>query len=636
MLRARRCISKRWLGVFTVLLVSLASDSRAYTAKVTTRFGRVHGFLRNSDYGRQRLVAHYFGIPYAEPPVGDLRFRNPKPWCKYFTRAFAAMKVMPVCVQLDDNMNVVGQEDCLYLNINVPVISEKHGESCALLPVLVYVHSGWTRTDYRHLPTDYMMDQDVILVVVQYRLNIFGFFGTGTEASPGNYGLKDIVMALRWIQGNIGSFGGDPNSVTLWGHGEAASLVHMLALTKKTEGLFHRYIIQSATALCPMAVNSRTRTRKIALATARSFDCLPRNDEKNVTTTRTNVTNEEEEEGEQEELDEEHEKAMMHCLREVKDIERFRKVMNYPKQKDWRSNRCCVFAPTIEKESDDAIVTVHPLTIMEHRLFRDIPFIMGVVHDEGLYKSIAILTNVTAKLLNNFETNLHHVLQYSQLISNVTGFTRAIGDFYFGGNVFTGSLDRNITEMIGDALVFWPAYQTLKYQSDRMNSSTYFYLFSYEGTFTSTFDSGIPKHFGVSHGDDLNYLLPILNKKYHDYMLHNTENDVTMINIMTEMWAGFATKGVPEAWKVTPWPDYKKSHRFLRLGAGKLSDIAEESELFPKRMAFWEELTANLTLNPIDFDFPQYIEDDESNSSVPKQRSEMFICLTMLLAICFL
>ncbi|CAD1474389.1 unnamed protein product, partial [Heterotrigona itama] len=121
MLPARKRIFKRWLGVLTVLLVFLASDSRAYTAKVTTKFGRVHGFLRNADYGRQRLVAHYYGIPYAEPPVGDLRFRNPKPWYKHFTTAFAAMDVMPVCVQLDDNMNVVGHEDCLYLNVNVPV-----------------------------------------------------------------------------------------------------------------------------------------------------------------------------------------------------------------------------------------------------------------------------------------------------------------------------------------------------------------------------------------------------------------------------------------------------------------------------------------------------------------------------------
>lgn len=74
---------------------------------------------------------------------------------------------------------------------------------------------------------------------------IAGFFGTGTSASPGNYGLKDVATALRWIRENIGPFGGDPNSVTLWGHGEAASLVHTLALTKKTEGLFHRYVTRS-------------------------------------------------------------------------------------------------------------------------------------------------------------------------------------------------------------------------------------------------------------------------------------------------------------------------------------------------------------------------------------------------------
>ncbi|CAD1478789.1 unnamed protein product, partial [Heterotrigona itama] len=123
--------------------------------------------------------------------------------------------------------------------------------------------------------------------------------------------------------------------------------------------------------------------------------------------------------------------------------------------------------------------------------------------------------------------------------------------------------------------------------------------------------SGFHDFAGVSHADDLNYLLPILNKKYHDHMLHNTEDDVTMINIMSEMWASFATKGAPEAWQVTTWPDYKESHRFLQLGVGKHSDIAEESEFFPERMAFWEELTANLTFSLTDLDFPQsFFKDD--------------------------
>ncbi|KAK1123731.1 hypothetical protein K0M31_008428 [Melipona bicolor] len=625
MLHARRRISKRWLGVFAVLFVSLASESRAYRVNVTTRFGQVQGFANKVVYDRQTLVAHYFGIPYAEPPVGHLRFRNPKPWNKHFTTEFAGMKIMPACVHLDDNMSVVGREDCLYLDIHVPVISEKQEKNSTLLPVLVYVHGEGIRP----LPTDYMMVQKVMLVVVQYRSNIFGFFSTGTKASPGNYGLKDIVMALRWIQENISPFGGDPNSVTLWGHGEAASLVHMLAITRKTEGLFNRYIIHSATALYPMAVNSIVRTRKIALGTAKSFDCLPRN-EKNVTTTRTNVTNEEEEE---EGLDEE---EMMRCLREVKEIERFRKIMNYSKQMD-RSNRCCVFAPTIEDETDDAILTFQPLARIELGLFRDIPFIMGVVHNKGLYNSTAIPTNVTAEheLLNNFVTNLLDVLQYSHPISNVTELARAIEDFYFDGNVSTGLPDSNITAMIGDALVFWPAYQTLKCQSDRMNSSTYFYLL--EGNFTSTSDSSL-KHCGFSHANDLSYVLPILNKMCYDQILHNMEIDMTMINIMIEMWSSFAAKGVPEARNVTPWPDYKESHKFLRLRTGKLSDIAEESEFFPEtRMAFWEELMANLTSYMIMLDPPQPTsENDKSNGIVPKQRSEMLICLTMFFAICFL
>ncbi|KOX68146.1 Esterase FE4 [Melipona quadrifasciata] len=412
-----------------------------------------------------------------------------------------------------------------------------------------------------------------------------GFFSTGTKASPGNYGLKDIVMALHWIQGNIVLFGGDPNSVTLWGHGEAASLVHMLAITRKTEGLFNRYIIQSATALYPMAVNSIVRTRKIALETAKSFDCLPRN-EKNVTTTQTNVTNEEEEE---EGLDEE---EMMRCLRE--------------KQMD-RSNRCCVFAPTIEDETDDAILTFQPLERTE-------------LVDEKRRTNLSKIQTSLKTSKNSLHDQIHHVLQYSHPISNVTELARAIEDFYFDGNVSTGLPDSNITE----------------YQSDRMNSSTYFYLF--EGNFTNTSDSShCGKNFRYilhSHGNNLNYVPPILNKKCYDQILRNTEIDVTMINIMIEMWTSFAAKGefystfqltfttrVPEARNVTPWPDYKESHKFLRLRAGKLSDIAEESEFFPEEMAFWEELMANLTsFLP---DPPQLIPENKSNSNVPKQRSEI-------------
>ncbi|XP_050597151.1 esterase E4-like isoform X3 [Bombus affinis] len=629
-----RSIYKYSFGVFMVFLI-VVSGSHAYKAKVTTRFGQVQGLLSRSTRGR--LVAHYLGIPFAQPPVDDLRFRSPRPWISNWTETFLATEYAPICVQVNERGRFIGEEDCLYLNVYVPLISEENGdgyEETSALPVMVYVHGGMYATNggnNRQVPPEYMMDQDVIVVSIQYRLNILGFFATATKHNPGNNGLKDIVMALRWVQENIRCFNGDPNVVTLWGHSAGASAVHLLAITNKTEGLFNRYIVQSGVATSPTALLPAHWIRMYSLVSAASVGCLPQSEEKYTTTAQPNVTREQEQNDEGE-LSEEQEEEMMRCLRKL-DVRSFRNTMDYHIVR-W-SGHCCIFAPTIEEESDDAIVTVHPLTAMKQRLFRDIPAIIGVTKDEGLMKSIAILTNPIAEdeILNDFETYLLYLLEY-RAMSNDT--LDALKNFYFDNNVTLSTLRRNITEIIGDALVVWPTYETLKYQSNLMNSNTYLYVFSYEGTFSATFafTPGVPRHFGVSHVDDLNYLLPIFNKEFEDYMLHNTENDITMINIMTEMWASFATKGVPEAWRVTPWPDYKESQKFLQIGVGKLPEITIESEFFPERMAFWEELSANLTYDPaadLSLSLKQPIEDDEFASSGASLRyDEIMISLSTL------
>ncbi|XP_071874664.1 juvenile hormone esterase isoform X2 [Bombus fervidus] len=652
---------------FVVLMVCLivVSGSHAFKAKVTTRFGQVQGLLSRSTRGR--LVAHYLGIPFAQPPVGDLRFRSPRPWIRNWTETFLATEYASICVQVNEQGHFIGEEDCLYLNVYVPLISEENGdryEEKRALPVMVYVHGGMYATNGandRQVPPEYMMDQDVILVSIQYRLNILGFFATATKNNPGNNGLKDIVTALRWVQENIRCFNGDPNMVTLWGHSAGASAVHLLAITNKTEGLFNRYIVQSGVATGPASLLPARSMRTYSLVSATLVGCLPQSDEEYTTTAQPNVTREQEEYDETE-LSEEQEEEMMRCLRKL-DVKSFRNMMDYYIER-W-NGYCCIFAPTIEEESDDAIVTVHPLTAIKQRLFRDIPLIMGVTKDEGLMRSIAILTNPTAEdiVLNDFKTYLSYLLEY-RAMSNDT--FDAFTNFYFDDNVTLSTLRKNITEIIGDALIVWPTYETLKYQSNVMNSSTYLYVFSYEGTFSATFSftAGVPRHFGVcdvgilepcdigsldfwnfgslgfpnfgvSHVDDLNYLLPIFNKEYEDYMLHNTENDVTMINMMTEMWASFATKGVPEAWRVTPWPDYKESQKFLQIGDGKLTEITIGSEFFPERMAFWEELFANITYDPVDnirLSLKRPIEDDEfASSGVSVRYDETMISLPTLL-----
>ncbi|CAL7942012.1 unnamed protein product [Xylocopa violacea] len=644
--RQRGHVCKWWLLAFVLFLTLI--DTNGHFSRISTRFGTVWGICSRSARGR--LVTHYLGLPYAEPPVGDLRFRSPRPWSRAWTEVYNATINRNMCVQLNQNGDIVGSEDCLYLNIFVPDVSEKPEENSGL-PVMVYVHgdkysSGSSNS--RNLPPDYLMNQDVILVTINYRLNILGFLSTGSEANPGNYGLKDVIMALQWIQENIASFDGDPGNVTLWGHDSGASMVHALALNDRTERLFNRYILQSGNALCPWAISTRSWARRVALHVANWLGCLPQKTkdeeneetESNATTTSPEVTIEtEDRDAEDEDYTEEDEQSIMRCLREA-DVKKLGKMLQH--YKSWKQKPCCVFALTIEEESTDAVVTFHPLNAIKTSRFRDIPFIMGVTRDDGLMK-MSDNAVFAKELINNFKTYLPYSLEYYQLISNATMFVDAIEEFYFPGNRCL-SEGENVTEMVSDALFLWPAYQTLKYQSEKMNSSAYFYLFDYEGTFTSTFSSGDTAYYGVAHADDLNYLIPILNKKHKDQMLHNTETDITMINIMTEMWTSFAASGVPKAWRIPSWPDYKESHEFLRFGVGRNSDVVVEDAFFPERMAFWEELTANLTIMreiedyttfevPIELIFDN---DESSNDSIRTVGSTVFVYTVILLVTHFL
>lgn len=150
------------------------------------------------------------------------------------------------CWQVDPQVGfpVSGNEDCLYLNVYRPVVEQKKP-----LPVLVFIHGGGfysgTNNPLLYGPDYFMETGEVILVCPTYRSNAFGFLATGDEASPGNYGLKDQTMALRWVRDNVAAFGGDPESVTLMGHSAGSVSVNYHLISKLSEGLFKNAILLS-------------------------------------------------------------------------------------------------------------------------------------------------------------------------------------------------------------------------------------------------------------------------------------------------------------------------------------------------------------------------------------------------------
>ncbi|KAL1423114.1 hypothetical protein MTO96_021494 [Rhipicephalus appendiculatus] len=231
------------VAVATSCLLSLLTAAWAHDPAplVYTRQGAVTG-IRLKERGK--LIDAYLGIPYAQPPIGAMRFRKPlpaKPWYDVFN----ATEFNPGCVQTDLPLmrgavfNMSGTvEDCLYLNLWTPertCLTKSKSPCKKLLPVLVYLYGGFfgwgTASAFIFDGVFLAARANVIVVTLNYRVNILGFMNASIPDAPGNMGLYDQVEALRWIRGNVEFFGGDPNAVTLAGQSAGAISIgyHMIS-----------------------------------------------------------------------------------------------------------------------------------------------------------------------------------------------------------------------------------------------------------------------------------------------------------------------------------------------------------------------------------------------------------------------
>lgn len=230
--------------------LTLACSFAAISDPVRTAGGPVSGTA-----GKTPDVRVYKGIPYAAPPVGQLRWKEPQPAASW-TGVRQAAEFGAACPQaLYAETSPYYQppfprsEDCLYLNIWTAAKSAGDKR-----PVMVWIHGGGYTRGSGSTPTyfgDTLATKGAVVVTVNYRLGAFGFFGHPelTKESPhhasGNYGLLDQLAALQWVHKNIAAFGGDPNRVTIFGESAGSSAVNFLVASPQTKGLIHRAIGES-------------------------------------------------------------------------------------------------------------------------------------------------------------------------------------------------------------------------------------------------------------------------------------------------------------------------------------------------------------------------------------------------------
>ncbi len=237
--------------VIAALAAGLPGRAHADSLIVTTEQGKVHGKTINDG-----KVKAFLGMPYAAPPVADLRWRAPQPPAKWkgerdatqFGARCAQGRVFDDITFLDGGES----EDCLFLNVYAPAGAKPRSK----LPVMFWIHGGAYRAGASSEPRHgggYLPLKGVVLVTINYRLGVFGFLATSdlrreANGAAGNYGLMDMVAALRWVNDNIASFGGNPENVTIFGESAGSFAVSTLMAAPAARGLFHKAIGESGAA----------------------------------------------------------------------------------------------------------------------------------------------------------------------------------------------------------------------------------------------------------------------------------------------------------------------------------------------------------------------------------------------------
>lgn len=239
------------------ILLGSSGVANADSLTVKTQQGKVQGKTINDG-----KVRAFMGMPYAAPPVGDLRWKAPEAPAKWKGKRDAT-NYGAHCAQgrvFDDMVfqDAGPSEDCLFLNVYTPADATDKSK----LPVMFWIHgggyAGGASSEPRH-NGDFLPLKGVILVTINYRLGVFGFLVTDELAkegngAAGNYGLMDMVAALHWVNQNVKNFGGDPNNVTIFGESAGSFAVSTLMASPMAQGLFQKAIGESGGAF-PSAVN---------------------------------------------------------------------------------------------------------------------------------------------------------------------------------------------------------------------------------------------------------------------------------------------------------------------------------------------------------------------------------------------
>lgn len=441
-------------------------------------------------------VVHFRGIPYAKPPVNNLRFEKSEA-IDGWNGTLDATQYRSACMQRDSEW-LAGRtmsEDCLFLNIFVPgrpVMSTKKA-------VMVWIHDNQHFTSGKGDTFDgslLALKGDVIVVNFNYRLSIFGFLTENGTALKGNYGLWDQRLALQWIKNNIGHFGGNSSAITIFGDGDSVTLQSLSPLNK---GLFQRAIAQGGNVLSPFAI-SKVRTDYSDFYA--SFGCTT---EKN--------------------------KNISDCLKSQPATDFFK--FEFPTKKSHRFN--LPFIPTMDGE----FIPADPLTLISDMSSENAVDMMVGLNDGEGSRFLPFLRSIYNASITHGVSRDFVCGTWIQAIATTFGFDdesipSRVCQIYEMGEHGNGTYAQQALAMLTDAFLSSSMIQFLQLISEK-NSKTFQYLFSRENKYLNY--NRLPQWFkGSQHRAEIGFLFNIPS-------LSSDSADSELSNKIIDYWTNFAKHG---------------------------------------------------------------------------------------------
>ncbi|XP_053947009.1 esterase E4 isoform X2 [Anastrepha ludens] len=509
----------RAMRVVQEVVRSLRKDTNVV---IQTTLGKIRGRFQKYRSGERGGYYSFKGIRYGEPPIGASRFRAAKPVKPWFGVRDASREgnSCPHKNMILDTFK--GSEDCLFLNVFTTQLPKEDDE--VLLPVMVWLHGGGysfgSGNTFLYGP-DYLVAENIVLVTLNYRLGPLGFLTAGPDA-PGNQGLKDQILALKWVRDNIAAFGGDPKQVTVFGESAGASSVQMLLLSPLAEGLFHRAISQSGSALNPWSMADSSSERAFRLAANLGY--VGANDTEEI----------------------------LEFLRRVPAMKLVEAAPTTLTAEDSRNNIGLPFVPIVEgywnargeREIfyEDPFITQHPNEMyQQHKFHSSVPYMTGYNTHEAMLFIRRLRKN--PKLLEIIENDFSRMVPRDLNVTDERArVTRDIRQFYLGAKqVGVDSVDEMIA-LLTDLMFLHGIRKTARNHAKYGNAPVYMYRFSYDGAL------GLYKRMlgisrpGVCHGDEMGYLFKF---GFFNLSLDPRSTEVLVKNRMVRMWTNFAKYGTP-------------------------------------------------------------------------------------------